>query len=293
MSSFLVVSLNPTFQQIMGYDRVRTGQVNRTSRARSEFSGKGLNVARTLARLGNSAVLLTHMNPSRIEELKNQAAAEGFRVLPVEDSSPIRTCVTVLQNGARGAGVTTTELVQESPAIEGKDTEAAVLSAFNEAVSSVDCVIITGTRSPGYSRDLYPRMAALAKKAGCRVILDVKKNDLTGSLALGPASLPDVVKPNLEELIQTYGASTDPLSLVEGIPCCAVITNGTKGCFIHQPGQELVHLDALRVKARNTTGCGDAFTAAMADSLMRGATLVEACQAGTRAGALKAQEEPF
>ena len=70
---------------------VRTGQVNRTSRARSEFSGKGLNVARTLARLGNSAVLLTHMNPSRIEELKNQAAAEGFRVLPVEDSSPIRT----------------------------------------------------------------------------------------------------------------------------------------------------------------------------------------------------------
>ena len=33
--------------------------------------------------------------------------------------------------------------------------------------------------------------------------------------------------------------------------------------------------------------------AAMADALMRGATLVEACQAGTRAGALKAQEEPF
>ena len=293
MSSFLVVSLNPTYQQIMGYDSVRTGHVNRTSRARSEFSGKGLNVARTLARLGNSAVLLTHMNPSRISELQEQAASEGFRALVVEDPSPIRTCVTVLQRGANGAGVTTTELVQESPAIEGDNTEAAVLSAFSSALGSADCVIITGTRSPGYSADLYPRMATLAKKAGCRVILDVKKTDLTGSLALEPAFLPDVVKPNLEELIQTYGASTDPLSLVEGIPCCAVITNGTKGCFIHQPGQELVHLDALRVKARNTTGCGDAFTAAMADSLMRGSTLVEACQAGTREGALKAQEEPF
>ena len=293
MSSFLVVSLNPTYQQIMGFEHVRTGQVNRTAATRSEFSGKGLNVARTLARLGNSATLLTHMNPSRIAELREQAAAEGFRALLVEDPSPIRTCVTVLQKGAKGAGITTTELVQESPAIEGDGTEEAVLSAFRSALESADCVIITGTRSPGYSADLYPRMAALAKKANCRVILDVKKSDLTGSLSLEPAFLPDVVKPNLEELIQTYGAATDPLELVESIPCCAVITNGTKGCFIHQPGQELVHIDALRVKARNTTGCGDAFTAAMADSLMRGSNLVEACHAGTRAGALKAQEEPF
>ena len=137
MSSFLVVSLNPTYQQIMGYDSVRTGQVNRTDRARSEFSGKGLNVARALARLGNSATLLTHMNPSRIAELRQQAASEGFNVLVVEDPSPVRTCVTVLQSGARGSGVTTTELVQESPAIEGEDTEAAVLSSVRTPASRV------------------------------------------------------------------------------------------------------------------------------------------------------------
>ena len=277
----------------MGYDRVRTGQVNRTSLTRSEFSGKGVNVARALAKLGNEAVLLTHMNPSRIDEFRQQASSEGFRVVVVEDPSPIRTCVTVLQNGARGVGTTTTELVQESPAIEGPDTEEKVLSAFGSLLPSVKCVVFTGTRSPGYSADLYPRMAVLAKEKGCSVVMDVKKTDLTGSLALEPSCLPDVVKPNLEELIQTYGASSDPLELVESIPCSAVITNGVKGCFIHEPGQELVHVDALRVKALNTTGCGDAFTAALADSLMRGSSLLEACHAGTRAGALKAQEEPF
>ncbi len=280
----------------MGYDRVRTGQVNRTSLTRSEFSGKGVNVARALAALGNDVSLLTHMNPSRIAEFRRQAACERFNAVVVEDPSPIRTCVTVLQNGARGArgaGTTTTELVQESPAIEGADTESKVLSAFESLLTSVRCVVITGTRSPGYSADLYPRMAALAKQAGCRVVLDVKKADLKGSLSLEPSLLPDVVKPNLEELIQTYGASSDPLDIVESIPCGAVITNGVKGCFIHEPEHELVHVDALRVKARNTTGCGDAFTAALADSLMRGSSLLEACHAGTRAGALKAQEEPF
>ena len=280
----------------MGYPRVLEGNVNRTSCWRNEFSGKGVNVARALAALGNDVTLLTHMNPSRIAEFREQAASERFNAVVVEDPSPIRTCVTVIQDKQRGSS--TTELVQESPAIEGDSTEENILAEFaaalqEMALSAARCVIFTGTRSPGYSADLYPRMAALAKKAGCYVLMDVKKSDLTGSLALGPDCRPDLVKPNLEELIQTYGASSDPLEIVENIPCSAVITNGVKGCFIHEPGRELIHVDALRVKARNTTGCGDAFTAALADALMRGLSLLEACHAGTRAGALKAQEEPF
>jgi len=275
----------------MGYPRVLEGNVNRTARWRNEFSGKGVNVARALAALGNDVTLLTHMNPSRIAEFREQAACERFKAVVVEDPSPIRTCVTVIQDKQRGSS--TTELVQESPAIEGADTEASILAAYGGALKTVNCVIFTGTRSPGYSADLYPRMAALAKKAGCYVLMDVKKSDLTGSLSLDPDSRPDMVKPNLEELIQTYGASSDPLEIVENIPCSAVITNGVRGCFIHEPGSELVHIDALRVKARNTTGCGDAFTAALADALMRNLSLLEACHAGTRAGALKAQEEPF
>ncbi|MBQ5391586.1 MAG: hypothetical protein IIU44_04375 [Spirochaetales bacterium] len=123
--------------------------------------------------------------------------------------------------------------------------------------------------------------------------MDVKRGDLTGSLDLAPEFRPDLVKPNLEELIQTFGGAFDPLELVENLPCNAVITNGVKGTFIHEVGHELAHIDALRVRSQNTTGCGDAFTAAMADSLMRGTDLLVACHAGTRAGALKAQEEPF
>ncbi|HAN42541.1 MAG TPA: hypothetical protein DCP98_03855 [Sphaerochaeta sp.] len=288
MSRFLVVSLNPTFQLIMGYQKVVEGEVNRTQSWRTEFSGKGLNVSRALAKLGNDVTLLTHINPTRTQELRTQADAEGFSVCLVEDPSQVRTCVTVLQDRIR-RGMSTTELVQESPKIIGKDTEANVVRSFTQLTKDADCVIITGTRSPGYSSDLYPKMVQMAKEDGCFVILDVKRTDLTGSLKYSP----DVIKPNLEELVQTFGACSDPVELIESLPCKAVITNGSNGCFIHVPGQELEHLDALRVQSRNTTGCGDAFTAAMADSLMRGSSLLDACQAGTRAGAFKAQEEPF
>ncbi len=288
MSRFLIVSLNPTFQLIMGYQKVVEGEVNRTQNWRTEFSGKGLNVSRALARLGNEVTLLTHINPTRSQELRTQAEAEGFSVCLVEDPSQVRTCVTVLQDRIR-RGMSTTELVQESPRIIGKDTEEKVVRSFVQLTKAADCVIITGTRSPGYSSDLYPRMVQMAKQEGCFVVLDVKRTDLTGSIKYGP----DVIKPNLEELVQTFGACSDPIELIESLPCKAVITNGSNGCFIHVPGQELEHLDALRVQSRNTTGCGDAFTAAMADSLMRGSSLLDACQAGTRAGAFKAQEEPF
>ena len=293
MSTFLVVSLNPTYQLIMGYERISEGDVNRTEKWRSEFSGKGVNVARALSKLGNDVTLLTHMNPSRITEFQSQADADGFKASVVEDPSPLRTCVTILQTGSNGIGMTTTELVQESPAIEGSGTEASVLDYYRQILKSVECVIFTGTRSPGYSKNLYPDMAKLAKQAGCYVIMDVKRGDLTGSLDLEPEFRPDIVKPNLAELIQTFGGGFDPLELVENLPCNAVITNGVKGCFIHEVGRELSHIDALRVRSQNTTGCGDAFTAAMADSLMKGSNLLAACHAGIRAGALKAQEEPF
>ena len=293
MSTFLVVSLNPTYQLIMGYERISEGDVNRTEKWRSEFSGKGVNVARALSKLGNDVTLLTHMNPSRITEFQSQADADGFKASVVEDPSPLRTCVTILQTGSNGIGMTTTELVQESPAIEGSGTEASVLDYYRQILKSVECVIFTGTRSPGYSKNLYPDMVKLAKQAGCYVIMDVKKGDLTGSLDLEPEFRPDIVKPTLAELIQTFGGGFDPLELVENLPCNAVITNGVKGCFIHEVGRELSHIDALRVRSQNTTGCGDAFTAAMADSLMKGSNLLVACHAGIRAGALKAQEEPF
>ncbi len=288
MSRFLVVSLNPTFQLIMGYQRISEGEVNRTETWRTEFSGKGVNVARALAKLGNEVTLISHVNPTRREELARQAEAEGYKVCLVDDPSQVRTCVTVLQNRARG-GMSTTELVQESPRILGKDTESLVLGEFKRLIERKPCVIITGTRSPGYSSDLYPRMVQMAKQAGCTVILDVKRTDLTGSLKYSP----DVIKPNLEELVQTFGACSDPLELIESLPCKAVITNGSNGCFIHVPGESLEHLSALRVPSKNTTGCGDAFTAAMADALMKGSSILDACQAGTRAGAFKAQEEPF
>ncbi len=305
---FLVVSLNPTYQVVVGYGRLNEGHVNRTDMWRNGFSGKGFNVARKLAELGAQAVLLTHMNPSLIDECRAEAKGLGFDVCCVSDPSPIRTCVTLLQNRRRGASkeqtnlpfdvsesMTTTELVENTPPIEGADTKRKVMDSYETLLSQADCVIITGTRSPGYDSNIYASMTAKARQAGKYIILDIKGQDLVRCLSNDEKSMPNLIKPNMEEFLQTFGFDGDPVSILERLKCNAVITNGSKGCFVYDPKSRegLVHIGAIRVKSRNTTGCGDAFTAGLAYSIMQGDDLIAACHAGSRTGAQKAQEVPF
>ncbi len=305
---FLVVSLNPTYQVIVGCGRLNEGHVNRTDMWRNGFSGKGFNVARKLAELGAQAVLLTHMNPSRIDECKAEAKGFSFEVRCIPDPSPVRTCVTLLQNRRRGASkeqinlpfdasesMSTTELVENAPPIEGVDTQRKVMESYETLLNQTDCVIITGTRSSGYDSNIYANMTAMARRAGKYTILDIKGQDLMRCLANDEKHMPNLIKPNMEEFLQTFGFDEDPVAILERLNCNAVMTNGSKGCFVYDPTSRdgLVHIGALKVRPRNTTGCGDAFTAGLAYSLMRGCDLLAACHEGIMAGAAKAQEKPI
>ncbi len=305
---FLVVSLNPTYQVIVGCGRLNEGHVNRTDMWRNGFSGKGFNVARKLAELGAQAVLLTHMNPSRIDECKAEAKGFSFEVCCIPDPSPVRTCVTLLQNRRRGASkeqinlpfeasesMSTTELVENAPPIEGVDTQRKVMESYEKLLNQTDCVIISGTRSQGYDSNIYASMTEKARQAGKYIILDIKGRDLVRCLSNEEKLLPNLIKPNMEEFLQTFGCEEDPVAVLERLNCNAVITNGSKGCFVYDPKSRegLVHIGALRVRSRNTTGCGDAFTAGLAYSIMKGSDLLAACHEGSRTGAQKAQEVPF
>lgn len=68
-----------------------------------------------------------------------------------------------------------------------------------------------------------------------------------------------------------------------------VITCGAAGCwYLEAGGAEPKHLPAFRVKAVDTTGCGDVFHGAYAAALARGATVLERLRWASAAAALKA-----
>jgi fructose-1-phosphate kinase PfkB-like protein len=224
----------------------------------------------------------------------------------VESDSQIRFCYTLLTDtdGTLPNGSEVTELVEESEPVRA-GTEERLLEKFDELLThtqDLNWVIISGTKAAGFSDTVIPAMTQKAKEKGLKVILDIKGKDLSESLKYEP----DIVKPNLfefaadfaPELIRNNELTTIDdtakeriksavLDMAQKYKCRVILTNGNQK-IIAADGDDFFEVDFQSVKAVNSTGCGDAFTAGLAAALEDGADFREAISEGCRCGALNA-----
>jgi ribokinase len=90
--------------------------------------------------------------------------------------------------------------------------------------------------------------------------------------------------PNQHEIGQLAPGGVDQL-LERGVRA-VVVTRGSGGADLHRPGREPHHQPAFPVARADTTGAGDAFTAALAWALSEGRDIEDAVRAAAAAGAL-------
>jgi len=285
--------MNPTLQKTLVFTGLVRDMVNRTDEYQLDVSGKGVNVCRVLTQLGKPACHLTQLGGTLRPLFLELCERDGLRIEWVESSSPIRFCYTLIDKEQR----TVTELVEESEKV-GTHTEERLLEAFSNLISAYSVLIISGTKAKGFSDSLIPEMVRKARAHDCRIILDVRGQDLLKSLPFGP----DVVKPNLYEFISTF--APELLSeknahivkkavgkiwaeLYAKYPCALVLTRGAEPLWYAEKG-ELEEYAFKSVEPLNTTGSGDAFSAGLAAALEEGASLAEAVAEGARCGALNA-----
>jgi len=217
---------------------------------------------------------------------------DGLSVEWVESGSQIRFCYTVLTENDGEV----TELVEASEAVCA-GTEQRLLEKFDSILgdTSLDlkCLIISGTKAAGFSDTVIPSMTRKAKERGLRVILDIKGKDLIESLQYGP----DVVKPNLLEFAETFAPdltidNEDKIKsamrdTARKYRCRVILTNGSRKILAADRDQ-FFEAEFEAVKAVNSTGCGDAFTAGLAAALEDGANFYEAIGEGAKCGAKNA-----
>jgi tagatose 6-phosphate kinase len=304
--SFLTVCLNPTLQKTLSYPSIIPGTVNRTGVHRLDASGKGINVTRVLTQLGKKAVYLTQLGGELRSLFLSLCEKDGLSVEWAESESQIRFCYTIL-TGSDGSVIkngfdnNVTELIEESEPVAA-GTEQRLLEKFDTMLNSKNftCLIVSGTKASGFSDNMIPSMVRGAKEKGLKIILDIKGNDLTESLQYSP----DIIKPNLFEFTETfmpelikennYEAETATarikstvLELCKKHGCRIILTNGSRK-IIAADGETFFELKINSVKAVNTIGCGDAFTAGLASAIEDGAGFREAINEGCRCGALNA-----
>ncbi|NMA22164.1 MAG: carbohydrate kinase [Spirochaetales bacterium] len=275
----LSVCLNPTFQYTLCIPRLDIGEVNRATGHYLDVAGKGMNTARIATQLGAEAMWLSHLGGSRIDEMLALCKADGVEVLWADAKSEMRSCITILSEGA------TTELVQEPHPVD-PSVEGPIRELFAQHYKEYDAMIIAGTRAPGYSKDIYTDFVRMAKEAGLFVLLDIKGEDLKACLPYGV----DVIKPNLSEAAHTFlslevGETEDTSDLrrhmepfMEEIwhkhKTASVFTRGKFDIWAYGPS--FFTIPVQEVEAINTIGSGDSFNAALTVSLLKGASLKQA-----------------
>jgi len=252
-----------------------------------DVAGKGVNTTRIIKQLGEPVVHLTQAGGADKATFLDLVKQDLLDVRVVDVGSNVRFCHTFL---SEDTGETTEIVESGNPVTPGE--EARVHEVFRELLPGAHTVVITGSKAPGFTAQLYPSMVSEANQAGARVMVDIRGEDLLNCLGRGI----DVVKINVSEFSQTFlagqtlpeGTPFDqiPKQLVDRMIYLAdevgieiVLTNGAEEVLFILDGT-LRTMRPEQVKAVNSIGCGDAMTAGIAVGLRRGVPIDEAIALG-------------
>jgi D-beta-D-heptose 7-phosphate kinase/D-beta-D-heptose 1-phosphate adenosyltransferase len=175
------------------------------------------------------------------------------------------------------------------------DEVGAQLQRQLEKGARPDVIVLSDYAKGLLTDSTINRLIAAGRAAGCRVLVDPKRRDLS---AYRGAS---ILTPNLGELALAAGRSLDPDD-TEAIAAAArpfvyaaeleslVVTLGDRGMLIVESSGHSQHVPAVRRAVSDVTGAGDTAVAVMAATLAAGATLRQATEIANVAAGLAVSE---
>lgn len=287
----LAAGLTPAWQQILTFDRLIIGQVNRAQSTLWCGSGKVLNVGAALHHLGAMSLTLSPIGGAVGNLIRDDFAARGIPARWVTTSASTRVCTTLLDRSVgqldESATSTTTELVENSSPLSELELHQYV-AAFAEEARAATCVVYCGSLPRQTPSNFYRR---LMEHSAASAIMDVRGSELIQCLPLRPL----LVKPNREELAATVGRSLETdADVVEAMSELrqlgaewVVVSSGPDPLLVLGPSG-LTRISPPSVRVVNPIGCGDSLTAAIAMKITAGCEPLDAIRFGVEYAAKKA-----
>ncbi len=255
---------NPSLDMRMRFSDPRLGELNRAESVLLEPSGKGLNVARALAQLGQPARAVLPV---------------GGLFAPIFDTviEPIQAHKVLIQ-GATRCNVKVidqdgelTEFNAPGPSLTSEEWRR-VEEALLESLSPTEAVVLSGSLPKGVSVQSYVGLMENLKTKGAKVCLDAEGE----SLRLGLQTKPFMVKPNRKEAQELLGRAIDTVAQatkaakhIQQLGAeIVVLSLGAKGAVFL--AESCVYALPPSIKPNTTTGCGDSLLAATLDGLAQG-----------------------
>ena len=285
----LTVTLNAAIDKRYVVENYQVGEVNRVKECAYVAGGKGLNVSKTAA-IAGAEVLATgfvggHAGAYITEAVEKQGVATDF----IQVKGESRSCINIYDT----VNKTQTEFLEPGVVVSEEEQRAFYLK-FDQLLAKCDVVAMSGSVPKGIGTDMYPKLVAMAKAAGKKIIVDTSGALLEEAVK----AKPNMVKPNIDEIRLLTGKQIlGREELIEaGIELQksgierVVISLGADGSlmFVEEGVYQAV---VPKIDAVNTVGCGDCMTAGFAISFEQGMTPEEALRFASATSAASAMRE--
>ncbi|WP_336249186.1 1-phosphofructokinase family hexose kinase [Stomatohabitans albus] len=283
----ITVTANPSVDRTIVLDQpLSPGKIQPITAVSVEAGGKGVNVARAIHQAGRNVRAIVPAPPgdlflSLLDEL-------GLTYTSVHVDAPTRMNLTIC--GHDGVITKLNEL--------GGPYTSAQVQAFTdlvvEAALGASWIVLSGSLPTGMPAHWYSDVIPVLRTLGCKVAVDTSHEPLGALAERFPASAPDLIKPNSDELAQLSGMDAAQLEAdamqgnMEAIVNAATdLTNqgvDTVLVTLGAAGAVLVNADTAlwasppKVDVKSPIGAGDATVAGYVMAHESGADL-DACLA--------------
>lgn len=255
------VSLNPSIDLSLFIPKLSQGDSHRAKHSRQDISGKAVNTAYALQNLGLPCRVLGLDFIENGQLLKDSLKVAGVSYNYISAAGAMRTNIKIFEEDYQ----IMTEINQEGPAVSA-DTVEAFLKLSAQDTS--DVLILSGSLPRGVAPSIYKQIISQTKAT---VILDAYGE----ALRLGIEAQPAIIKPNRQELEQTFDISlpnreaqvTFCRKLIHQYNLYAVcLSLGADGALII--GKNVVYFaPTLKISVRGIQGAGDSMVAGLAAEL--------------------------
>jgi 1-phosphofructokinase family hexose kinase len=268
------VTANPALDRELVVPRLEFNEVLRAEAVRSDCGGKGFNVSRMLAALGEPSIAIGLVGGETGSRLERGLEAAGVGTDFVRIEGETRTNVTIVSSDrARHVKVN-----EPGPLVRAAE-QRALLDKLRSLARSDGWWVLSGSLPRGIGPQFYAQAIRIIHDAGGRAVLDAGGE----ALAQGCAAGPFLAKPNAQEAAELTGvepgeprAAREAAQRMHGMGVDIVaVSLGDAGALISRGGRWwLARAPAIRV--RSAIGAGDALLAGLVHSLKRGDDLPQA-----------------
>ncbi len=263
----LTVTLNTSIDKLYLVESIHPETVMRVKEVHNTAGGKGLNVSRVSAKLGEPVTATGFVGGFNGQYLESLISQPLVRCAFTYVQGETRSCINCwdLSNGH------STEYLEPGQPVTQEDI-GRFLSDFSARLPEADVVTISGSVPQGVPEDFYCELIRLCRTAGVPVLVDTSGSRLIAAVKEKPV----FIKPNEDEIAQltghyilSRGEAVQALTELHGsgIPY-VVLSMGEEGALL-ACDQGVFHGRPPKITPRNTVGCGDSMVAGFAVGFAR------------------------